>query len=93
MVPPWSSVRPARATQSPRPAAQIVSGTQRHDLFLAALDDRENMIGPLHEGRRDLASRECGVLKTLSPDLARKLEGYMSHDEPHALSARGTVKK
>jgi len=45
------------------------------------------------EGRRDLASRECGVLKTLSPDLARKLEGYLANDEPRAQSTRGTTKK
>jgi Trypsin-like peptidase domain/TPR repeat len=45
------------------------------------------------EGRRDLASRECGVLKTLSPPLARKLEGYLSDDHPRALTARGGAKK
>jgi len=45
------------------------------------------------EGRRDLASRECGVLKNLSPPLARKLEGYLSDDHPRALSARGAAKK
>jgi len=45
------------------------------------------------EGRRDLASRECGVLKNLSPPLARKLEGYLSDDHPHARSARGAAKK
>jgi tetratricopeptide (TPR) repeat protein len=46
-----------------------------------------------NEGRRDLASRECGVLKTLSPPLARKLEGYLSDDHPHALTARSAAKK
>jgi tetratricopeptide (TPR) repeat protein len=45
------------------------------------------------EGRRDLASRECGVLKNLSPPLARKLEGYLSDDHPRALPARGAAKK
>jgi tetratricopeptide (TPR) repeat protein len=45
------------------------------------------------EGRRDLASRECGVLKNLSPPLARKLEGYLSDDHPRALTARGAAKK
>jgi len=45
------------------------------------------------EGRRDLASREYGVLRTLSPDLARKLEGYMSDHPPRALSGRGTTRK
>jgi tetratricopeptide (TPR) repeat protein len=45
------------------------------------------------EGRRDLASRECGVLRTLSPDLAHKLEGYLSNDQPRALSSRATPKR
>jgi hypothetical protein len=45
------------------------------------------------EGRRDLASRECGVLKNLSPPLARKLEGYLSDDHPRALTARSAAKK
>ena len=44
------------------------------------------------EGRRDLASKEYGLLETLSPDLARKLEGYMSGDQPRALSTRGSAK-
>ncbi len=44
------------------------------------------------EGRRDLATREYGVLKALSPEMARKLEGYMTSGEPRALSARGTSK-
>jgi len=45
------------------------------------------------EGRRDLAARECGVLKTLSQPLARKLEGYLSDDHPRALTVRGAAKK
>ncbi len=45
------------------------------------------------EGRRDLASRECGVLNNLSPPLARKLEGYLRDEHPRALTARGAAKK
>jgi tetratricopeptide (TPR) repeat protein len=44
------------------------------------------------EGRRDLASKEYGVLKTLSPDMARKLEGYMTNDQPRTLSSRAPAK-
>jgi len=45
------------------------------------------------EGRRDLAARECSVLKTLSQPLARKLEGYLSDDHPRTLTVRGAAKK
>jgi Trypsin-like peptidase domain/TPR repeat len=40
------------------------------------------------EGQSGLAAREYGVLKKLSPDLARKLKSYMARSESHPLADR-----